>query len=69
MARFALPTGVGIDFNSTKPTKTQGNPEKNINHGTSAAYGIVFGLLCSFIAWMLLAYGIYRIHALFIPIR
>ena len=69
MARLVLPMGVGIGFNSTNPTKTQKNPQKDLKRGSSAAYGIVFGLLCSLIAWMFLAYGIYRIHALFIAVR
>ena len=61
--------GVGIGFNSANPSKIDKNPEKNLNQSSSAAYGIVFGLLCSLIAWMFLAYGIYRIHALFIAVR
>jgi hypothetical protein len=69
MARLVSPMAVGIGFNSTNPSKLQENPEKNLRHGSSAAYGIVFGLLCSLIAWMFLAYGIYRIHAVFIAIR
>jgi hypothetical protein len=66
MARAVSSMGVGINLN---PIKTQRNPEKEIDHGSSAPYGIIFGLLCSFIAWMFLAYGIYRIHALFIAVR
>ena len=69
MARAVSSMGVGINFNPTHPTKPERNPEKNLNQGTSAAYGIVFGLLCSLIAWMFLAYGIYRIHAMFLAVR
>jgi hypothetical protein len=60
--------GVGI-FNPTHPSKTEINREKELNQGSSAAYGIIFGLLCSLIAWMFLAYGIYRIHAMFLAVR
>ena len=57
---------VGINFNPTKTTKPARNRKKQ---GSSAAYGIVFGLLCSAIAWLFLAYGIYRIHAMFLAVR
>jgi hypothetical protein len=69
MARAVLPMGAGINFKPTNPTKTEGNPEKKLNQGSSPAYGIVFGLLCSLIAWLFLAYGIYRIHAMFLAVR
>ena len=69
MARLVLPMGAGIVFTSPNPSKIEENLEKNLNQSSSAAYGIVFGLLCSLIAWMFLAYGIYRIHALLIAIR
>jgi len=66
MARAVSSIGVGINFNPAKPTKSA---RKRKNQGSSAAYGIVFGLLCSAIAWLLLAYGIYRIHAMFLAVR
>jgi hypothetical protein len=69
MARAVSSMEVGINFNPTKPTKSARNRKKSRDQGSSAAYGIVFGLLCSLIAWMFLAYGIYRIHALFIAVR
>jgi hypothetical protein len=69
MARAASPTGVSINFNPTNPSKIEKSPEKNLNQGSSAAYGIIFGLLCSLIAWLFLAYGIYRIHAMFLAVR
>jgi hypothetical protein len=69
MARAMSSMGVGLNFNPTHPTKSERNREKEIHQGSSAAYGIVFGLLCSLIAWMFLAYGIYRIHAMFLAVR
>jgi hypothetical protein len=66
MARAVSSMQVGINFNPTKPTKSARNRKKQ---GSSAAYGIIFGLLCSLIAWMFLAYGIYRIHAMFLAVR
>jgi hypothetical protein len=66
MARAVSSVGVGINFNPTKTTKSARNRKKQ---GSSAAYGIVFGLLCSAIAWLFLAYGIYRIHAMFLAVR
>ena len=69
MARAVTPMGVGINLTSTTRTKTDENPEKELDKGSSPAAGIVFGLLCSLIAWLLLAYGIYRIHAMSIVIR
>jgi hypothetical protein len=69
MARAVSSIGVGINFNPTIPSKTERNHEKEIDHGPGAPYGIVFGLLCSLIAWMFLAYGIYRIHAMFLAVR
>ncbi len=61
--------GVGIDFTSANPSKSEKNLEKDLNQGSSPAYGIVFGLLCSLISWLFLAYGIYRIHAMFLAVR
>lgn len=58
--------GLGITFDPPKPTKSARNRKKQ---GSSAAYGIIFGLLCSAIAWLFLAYGIYRIHAMFLAVR
>ncbi|WP_433964855.1 hypothetical protein [Tunturiibacter gelidiferens] len=52
-----------------KPNQNRKNPEQRLSTGSSAAAGIVFGLLCSLIVWLFLAYGIYRIHEMFIPIR
>ena len=69
MARAMSSMGVGITFNPTNPSKIERNPEKEGDHGSSAAYGIIFGLLCSAIAWLFLAYGIYRIHAMFLAVR
>jgi hypothetical protein len=69
MARAISSMGVGISFNPTNPSKTGRNREKEIDHGSNAAYGIIFGLLCSLIAWLFLAYGIYRIHAMFLAVR
>ena len=66
MARAASSVGVGINLHPSKSRKTR---EKSLNQGSSAAYGIIFGLLCSLIAWLFLAYGIYRIHAMFLPAR
>ena len=68
MARAVSSMRVGINFNPTHP-KTERNPEKELKQGSSAAYGIIFGLLCSLIAWLFLAYGIYRIHAMFLAVR
>jgi hypothetical protein len=69
MSRLVMPMTVGMDFNATDPSKIKENLEKKVNRRSEAAYGIVFGLLCSLIAWMFLAFGIYRIHALFIAVR
>jgi hypothetical protein len=69
MARAVSSMGMGINFSTTNPIKSERNPEKSLNQGSSAAYGIVFGLLCSLIAWLFLAYGIYRIHAMFLAVR
>jgi hypothetical protein len=69
MARAVLPMGVGIDLTSINRHKADELAEKHLNKDSSPAAGIVFGLLCSLIAWLSLAYGIYRIHAIFLPIR
>ena len=61
--------GVGIDLTSTNRRKANELAEKHLKKDSSPAAGIVFGLLCSLIAWLFLAYGIYRIHAMFLPIR
>ncbi len=66
MARAVSSMGLGITFDPPKPTKSARNRKKQ---GSSAAYGIIFGLLCSAIAWLFLAYGIYRIHAMFLAVR
>ncbi|WP_158941333.1 hypothetical protein [Granulicella sp. S190] len=64
MARFASPSGVGIHLTSSNSTKADKISEKKPRVMSGAATGIVFGLLCSAIAWLLLAYGIYRLHEL-----
>jgi hypothetical protein len=69
MARVTMPVGVSLNLTSPNRTKPGKNPEKRLNMDSSAAAGIVFGLLCSLIAWLLLAYGIYRIHETSIAIR
>jgi hypothetical protein len=69
MARMTMPMGISLNLTSSNRTKTEKNPEKRLNVGSSAAAGIVFGLLCSLIAWLFLAYGIYRLHAMSIAIR
>ena len=69
MARAVSSMGVGITFTPPNPSKIERNREKEIDHGSGAAYGIIFGLLCSLIAWLFLAYGIYRIHAMFLAVR
>jgi hypothetical protein len=69
MARVTMPVGISLNLTSSKRTKTENNSKKGLSEGSSAAAGIVFGLLCSLIAWIFLAYGIYRIHAMSIAIR
>jgi hypothetical protein len=69
MARVTMPVRISLNLTSSNRTKTENNPEKRLSTGSSAAAGIVFGLLCSLIAWLFLAYGIYRIHAMSIAIR
>jgi hypothetical protein len=69
MARVTMPVGISLNLTSSNRTKTEKNPEKRLNMGSSAATGIVFGLLCSLIAWLFLAYGIYRMHAMSMPIQ
>ncbi|MBB5338412.1 hypothetical protein [Tunturiibacter gelidoferens] len=69
MARMTMPVGITLNLISSNRTKTEKNPEKGLRTDSSAAAGIVFGLLCSVIAWLFLAYGIYRIHAMSIAIR
>jgi hypothetical protein len=69
MARATMPVGISLNLTSSNRTKTEKNPEQGLSTGSSAAAGIVFGLLCSLIVWLFLAYGIYRIHEMFIPIR
>ncbi|MBB5345277.1 hypothetical protein [Tunturibacter empetritectus] len=69
MARVSMPVGINLNLTSSTRTKTEDIPERDINKGSSPAAGIVFGLLCSLIAWMFIAYGIYRLHAMSIPIR
>jgi hypothetical protein len=69
MARATMPVGINLNLPSSTRSKTEDSSQKHLNKGSSAAAGIVFGLLCSMIAWMFLAYGIYRLHAMSIPIR
>jgi hypothetical protein len=69
MARAALPHEMGIDLNSPNREKADELAEKHLNKDSSPAAGIVFGLLCSLIAWLFLAYGIYRIHAMSVAVR
>ena len=69
MARVTMPVGIIVNLTSSNRTKTEKSPERRLNTGSSAAAGIVFGLLCSLIAWLFLAYGIYRIHAMSTAIR
>jgi hypothetical protein len=69
MARAATPVGIHLNLTPSTRIKTEDISQKDLNKGTSAAAGIVFGLLCSMIFWMFLAYGIYRLHEMSIPIR
>jgi hypothetical protein len=69
MARATTPVEINLHLTSSTRTKTEDAPHKDFNRGSSAAAGIIFGLLCSMILWMFLAYGIYRLHAMSIPIR
>ena len=71
MARATMPVGINLNLTPSTRTKTikTEDIERDLDKGSSPAAGIVFGLLCSAIAWMFLAYGIYRLHAMSIPIR
>jgi hypothetical protein len=69
MARATTPVEINLHLTPSTRIKTEDASQKDLNKGSSAAAGIVFGLLCSMIAWMFLAYGIYRLHAMSIAIR
>jgi hypothetical protein len=69
MARATTTVGIHLNLTPSTRIKTEDAPQKDLNKGSSAAAGIVFGLLCSAIAWMFLAYGIYRLHAMSIAVR
>ncbi|NYF89854.1 hypothetical protein RBB79_09840 [Tunturiibacter empetritectus] len=69
MARVTMPVAINLNLTPSTRIKTEDVPQKDLHKGSSAAAGIVFGLLCSTIAWMFLAYGIYRLHAMSIAVR
>jgi len=64
-----MPVGIHLNLPSSTRIKTQNASHQDLDKRSSAAAGIVFGLLCSMIAWLILAYGIYRLHAMSIAIR
>ncbi len=69
MARATMPVGIHLHLTPSTRIKAEDIAEKDLDKGSSPAAGIVFGLLCSMIVWMFLAYGIYRLHAMFLATR